>query len=163
MVATPLPPYRETTLLLRYDTEDVVRALDAVPLTCELRNLPATGDVLGKLRLSARHEHGWTFPRDVLEALEAVEAVPLPARCGFWSVPGGVALEAVVRGDSPDVGREIGDRLEARGVPLRELRLVDDGRALQRPLPLRCDLREASFASHHEPAAVASVAPAWRS
>jgi phenylacetate-coenzyme A ligase PaaK-like adenylate-forming protein len=83
IVATPFAPYRETTMLLRYDTEDVVRPL-AAPLTCSLRNLPAaTSDLLGKVRLSVRHGAGWTFPQDVLEALETVDAVPLPARCGF--------------------------------------------------------------------------------
>jgi len=36
LVATPLPPYRDTTILLRYDTQDVVRPL-AGPLSCELK------------------------------------------------------------------------------------------------------------------------------
>jgi hypothetical protein len=65
IVATPLAPYRETTILMRYDTEDVVRPL-AAPLTCSLRNLPAaTSDLLGKLRLSGA----------------ARRRVDLPARC----------------------------------------------------------------------------------
>jgi len=51
------------------------------------------------VRLAVRHEEGgWTFPRDVLEALEACEEVPLPARHGFWAVPGSVAVEVVIRG-----------------------------------------------------------------
>jgi phenylacetate-coenzyme A ligase PaaK-like adenylate-forming protein len=146
LVATPFAPYRETTILLRYDTEDVVRPL-AAPLTCSLRNLPAaTSDLLGKLRLSVRHDAGWTFPRDVLEALESVEEVPLPARCGFWGVPGGVAVEVVTRGgDGPVARRVIADRLEARQVPLRELHLREHPGELRRPLPLRSDLRETSF------------------
>jgi phenylacetate-CoA ligase len=61
-VATPFYPYRETTLLLRYETGDVVQQL-AEPLTCRLRHLPATGRLLGKLGLSVRHEGGWTYPR----------------------------------------------------------------------------------------------------
>jgi len=77
IVATPLPPYRQTTLVLRYDTQDVVRRLDE-PLTCDLCHLPATTDVLGKLRLSARYTGGWVYPRQVLEALESVDAVPCP-------------------------------------------------------------------------------------
>ena len=48
------------------------------PLTCNLRSLPATSAMLGKLRLAVRHQDGWTFPRDVLEALEALREVPLP-------------------------------------------------------------------------------------
>src|SRR6185312_4506 len=55
IVATPFAPYRQTMPLLRYDTEDAVRVLDAAP-TCRLRHLPATGQLLGKLRLSAQHE-----------------------------------------------------------------------------------------------------------
>jgi phenylacetate-CoA ligase len=144
LVVTPFAPYRETTVVLRYSTEDVARAL-AGPLTCSLRGLPATSDLLGKWRLSVRHDHGWTFPRDVLEALEAVEAVPLPARCGFWAVPHGVALEVVVRQETPTVRRKLESSLEARGVPLQELRLVEHPSLLQRPFPLRCDLKESSF------------------
>ena len=144
LVVTPFPPFRETTLLLRYDTEDVARPL-AGPLACSLRTLPATTTLLGKRRLAVRHDGGWTYPRDVLEALEAVEAVPLPARCGFRAVPGGVAVEVVAREDTPAARRAIAARLAARGVPLRELHLVRQPRQLRRPLPLRCDLRETSF------------------
>jgi hypothetical protein len=75
--------------------------------------------------------------------------VPLPARCGFWAVPGGVAVEALVRpgrADGAAVRRTVGAQLEAQGVPLRELHLVEDRARLRRPLPLRGDLREASFA-----------------
>jgi phenylacetate-CoA ligase len=144
LVLTPFPPLRETTILLRYDTQDVVRPL-AGPLTCPLRQLPATTDIQGKLRLAVHHDAGWTFPRDVLEALEAVAAVPLPARCGFWAVPGGVAVEVVAERDTPDVRRAIERSLEERGVPLWELRLVEDRSRLRHPLPLRCDLRESSF------------------
>jgi hypothetical protein len=39
IVATPLPPVRETTIVMRYDTEDVVTALPA-ELDCELRHQP---------------------------------------------------------------------------------------------------------------------------
>ena len=146
VVATPFAPYRETTILLRYDTEDVVRAM-GMPLTCSLRNrLVATSDLLGKLRLAVRHEAGWTFPRDVFEALEAVDDVPLPARCGFWAVPGGVSVEVVTRGGEGAVARRvIGEQLEAHRVPVRELYLREHAGQLRRPLPLRCDLRETSF------------------
>lgn len=145
LVVTPLPPYRETTLVLRYNTEDVVRLI-AGPLTCSLRHLPATTDLLGKLRLSVRHDLGWTYPRTVLEALEAVAAVPLPARCGFWSVPHGVAVEVVVRSTEPSVRRQIEKTLADYGVPVQELHLVQDPHQLCHPLPLRCDLQELAFA-----------------
>jgi hypothetical protein len=147
IVATPFAPYREATVLLRYDTEDVVRPLGG-PFTCSLGHLPATSDLLGKRRLSVRHEHGWTFPREVQEALEAVEAVPLPARHGCWAVPGGVAVE-VVAPDKPAVRRAIADGLEGQSVPLRQLYLVGDSGHLQHPRPLRCDLREGTFAREH--------------
>ncbi len=153
IVATPFPPFRETTILLRYDTQDVVRPV-AGPLTCSLRNLPASTDILGKLGLSVQHEDGWTFPRDVLEALECVDDVPLPARCGFWAVPGGVAVEVVVRDDTASTRRSIEASLEAWGVPVGELRLVGDRRELQHALPLRCDLREVSFGADQQNAVV---------
>jgi acyl-CoA synthetase (AMP-forming)/AMP-acid ligase II len=144
IVATPFAPFRETTLLLRYDTQDVVRPIDE-PLTCPLRHLPATSNLLGKLRYAARHDAGWTFPRDVLEAVEAVASVPLPARCGFWPVPGGVAVEVLVERDTPDVRQAVERSLETHGVPVRELRLARSRGELRQPLPLRCDLREVSF------------------
>src|SRR2546429_480596 len=74
IVATPFLPYRETTLVLRYETGDVVNLL-AEPLTCRMRHLPATSRLLGKLGLSVRHECGWTYPRQIAEALEALEEV----------------------------------------------------------------------------------------
>jgi phenylacetate-CoA ligase len=144
IVATPLPPYRDTTILLRYDTQDVVRPL-AGPLSCELQDQPATSPLLGKLRLAVRHEDGYTFPRDVLEALEEDENVPLPARYGFRAVPEGVGVEVLARRTGPSVHRAIEARLEERGVPVRELRLVDHRSELRKPIPLRCDLKEVSF------------------
>jgi phenylacetate-CoA ligase len=144
LVGTVLPPYRETTILLRYNTEDMVRALSG-PFTCNLRNMPATSHLLGKLRLSARHDHGWTFMRDVQEALEAVQAVPLPARYGFCAVPGGVAVEVRVRSATAQTRRALEAQLAERGVPVQELRLVEDPAELHRPIPLRCDLQEATF------------------
>jgi phenylacetate-coenzyme A ligase PaaK-like adenylate-forming protein len=157
VVATPFPPYRDTTMLLRYNTEDVVRPVVG-PLTCSMRALPATSNLLGKQRLSARHEDGWTLVRDVIEALEAVDAVPLPARYGFWPVPGGVAVEVVTRNQGPAVRRAIEQGLLERGVPLRRLTLCADRSQLERPLPLRCDLKETSFAKPTQPAAGRPVA-----
>ena len=115
-------------------------------LTCNLHNLQATSPLLGKLSLATRHEDGWTFARDVLEALEGAEEVPLPARYGFWTVRGGVAVEVVTRKSAgPRVRRAIETRLEEQGVPLRELNLVEHRGELQRPVPLRCDLKESAF------------------
>jgi phenylacetate-CoA ligase len=144
LVVTPFPPYRETTILLRYDTEDVVRPLEG-PLTCELQNLQAITNLLGKLRFAVRHERGWTFPRDVLEALEGCEDVPLPARYGFWAVLEGVAVEVVARRTGPGIRRTIETHLEEHGVPVQELHVVDRPDALCHQVPLRCDLKEALF------------------
>jgi phenylacetate-coenzyme A ligase PaaK-like adenylate-forming protein len=144
LAATPLPPFRETTLLLRYDTRDAVRVL-AEPLTCGRGGAPATGPIEGKLDLAVRHAGGWTTPRDVLEALEALDDVPLPARCGFWPVPGGVAVEVVTPDDRTKLRKAIGQGLEARAVPVCELHLVEGPGQLRHALPLRCDLRDAAF------------------
>jgi phenylacetate-coenzyme A ligase PaaK-like adenylate-forming protein len=133
IVATPFLPYRETMLLLRFDTQDVVRALNGGSVTTP---------VLGKLSLSARHNKGWTFQREVQEALEVVEEVPLPAHYGFWAVPGGVAVEVLVRKNTADARRKLEARLIEGGVPVAELRLVESLGQLQRPIPLRCDERD---------------------
>jgi phenylacetate-coenzyme A ligase PaaK-like adenylate-forming protein len=144
IVATPFAPYRETTILLRYDTEDVVRPImDA--LVCPLRALPATSNLLGKRRLAVRHDAGWTYPREVLEALEALDVVPLPARCGWWASGHGVTVEVAVREASSAVRRAIGQALEKRGVPVRKVELVTMPSELQRPYPHRADLRERQF------------------
>jgi hypothetical protein len=150
-VVTPFPPYRDATVVLRYNTEDVVRPV-AGPLACTLRNVPATINVMGKLRLSVRHDHGWTFPRDVLEALETVEAVPLSARCGFWAVPGGVAVDVVVREDTPEARHAIARALDEQGVPVQALDLVTEPGQVRCPLPLRCDLHETMFTQERAPA-----------
>ncbi len=145
LVATPFPPFRDTTIVLRYDTQDVVRVLEG-PLGCRMKQIPAVSDMQGKLKLSVRHEHGWTFVRDVAEALEALDDVPLPARYGFWAVSGGVGVEVVTRSQADDVKRRVEASLEGRGVPVRELHLLADRGQLRNPLPLRGDLRELSFA-----------------
>jgi acyl-CoA synthetase (AMP-forming)/AMP-acid ligase II len=144
LVLTPFPPFRETTILLRYDTEDLVRPL-AGPLTCEHRHLPATTRLLGKRRLSVHDGDGWTFPRDVVEALETLPEVPLPARYGFWAVPGGVAVEIVTRADTVQTRRVVEQSLVEHGVPLQALQLHADRSTLRRPFPLRGDLRERAF------------------
>lgn len=145
LVVTPFPPYRETTLLLRYDTQDVVRALPST-LACSLHHLPATSNILGKRSFLAQHEQGWTSPRAVLEALEAIEELSLPARCGFWSVPNGVAVEVQCHADTPALRHKIEESLQKWGVPVQALYLREHGQPLHHPLPLRCDLREYHFA-----------------
>jgi phenylacetate-coenzyme A ligase PaaK-like adenylate-forming protein len=144
LVITPFGPYRETTILLRYDTLDVARNVSG-PLECELRHLPATSNLLGKLRLSVRHDRGWTYPAEVLGALEDVDEVPLPARCGIRPEVDGVGIDVVVREDPPALRTRIAESLERFGVPLTSLRLVTNPDDLRQPYPLRCDLRELGF------------------
>ena len=144
IVATPFRPYRETTLVLRYETGDVVNLL-AEPLTCRMRHLPATSRLLGKLGLSVRHECGWTYPRQIAEALEALEEVPLPARYGYWAVPLGVAVEVVVRQATLEARHRIETSLQKQGVPIQALHLLEDRSQLRHPMPLRGDLREQVF------------------
>lgn len=144
LVATPFPPYRDTTVVLRFDTGDVVQPVIGA-LTCEHQHLPATSTILGKRRLCVEHEQGVTVPRDIIEALEDLDTVPLPARFGCWAAPGGVAVEVVTREQNEAVRSRVGDALEARGIPLRALRLVEDPSELTHPYPWRCDLRETSF------------------
>lgn len=152
IVATPFPPFRESTILLRYNTEDVVRAITS-PMTCDLRNVPATSSLLGKQRLSVRHDEGWTFLRDVVEALEDVDDVPTPARYGFWAVPGGVAVEVLVRSATGKARGRIDDALHRQGVPVHVLRLVEHPGELERPIPLRSDMQEGTLARVGSPAA----------
>ena len=144
LVVTPFAPYRDTTILLRYDTQDVVRAVGD-ELDCEHRHLPATSALLGKLPLAVRHDQGWTYPAEVLSALEDVDAVPLPARFGFWAEDGGVALDVVVHSVTDDTRRCIETSLKDHGVPVTAVRLVTESGKLRHPFPLRCDLRETGF------------------
>jgi len=161
LVVTPFPPYRETTLLLRYDTEDVVQALPD-DLSCSLRHLPATSHLLGKRRLAVQHERGWTFPRQVAEALEAIPALSLPARYGFWAVPGGVAVEVQCDIATPDLRRQVTASLETWGVPVQTVLLRERGQPLQHPVPLRCDRREQQFTDLVSDALPAPVPSDWR-
>ena len=141
ILATPFRPYRDTTILLRYDTEDLARPI-AGPLDCSLRALPATTNLLGKLQHAVQHDQGWTVPRDLLEVLEGLDEVPLPARYGVRAVSGGIALEVVTRSPERTLRSRIQNQLEERGVPVQEITLLDRVDELRYSLPLRCDLRE---------------------
>lgn len=145
IVATPFVPYRETTLLLRYDTEDIVRVLSEVP-ACSLRHLPATSNLLGKLKHAVRLGDGrWVFSRDLLEAVESAPGVPLPSRVRWAAAGEGVSIAVAV--DSHN-GREatraaIIDALVARAVPVAGLELCDS--PLPGAFPWRSDQREVTL------------------
>lgn len=144
LIVTPFPPYRETTLLLRYDTGDVVRPL-AGPLTCELNHLPATSRIEGKRSLGVEHDHGWTFQRPVQEALESLSVVPLPARYGVCRTPGGVGVDVVVRQSDRHTAAIIRQTLVDQGVPVTQVNPVPSLGQLRAPVPVRAELREFSF------------------
>ena len=151
LVLTPFPPFRETTLLLRYDTEDLVRPVSG-PLVCELQSLPtATSQVEGKRSQAIRTDAGLVCPRQILEALEALDVVPLPARYAAHAVEGRLAVELLVREATPPAERQVREALEHAGVPLRHLRLVEDIRRLRSSLSRRCDLREPAVAGGRGP------------
>lgn len=147
LVLTPFAPYFESAVRLRYDTQDLVRQLAEAP-TCSLRGQPATGHSLGKKALSVHHAGGWTTPRDILEAIEGIDELPLPARCGFWAEESGQSVvdNVTVEVVAPEQLRAtIIQALESRGVPLGTLILVDSPRRLQRPLLFRGDLHESGM------------------
>lgn len=147
LVLTPFAPHRESMVILRYNTGDLVQAL-AESCTCSLRHQPATGPLLGKARLSVHHRHGWTTPRSVLEALERLELLPLPARAGFWAHEDGVTVEVAVAAPSPELHAQIMAALWAQDVPVRALYLRTSTEQLINPLPWRGDLVEQSFTSN---------------
>jgi phenylacetate-coenzyme A ligase PaaK-like adenylate-forming protein len=146
LVLTPFPPFRETTLLLRYDTEDLVRPV-AAALRCELQSLPtATSHVEGKVKQAIRTDAGYVCPRQILEALEALDVVPLPARYAARAVDGGLAIELLVREATRSNEQRVREALDQAGVPIRSLRLVENRLRLQSPLSRRSDRREPAFA-----------------
>lgn len=146
LVATPLPPYRETTIVLRYNTLDIAKPV-AGPFTCSLKQAPtATSNILGRFKHCVKHEKGWTTTRDVAEALESIEEITLPARYGFWKAKGkGVEVEVMLPKSSAKIKRKIISNLEKNAVPVSRLHVVDDKNKLKKPIPLRCDLKDFTY------------------
>lgn len=145
LVVTPYLPYRETTLVLRLATGDLVRTLTERPTTCQYAELPATSPLLGKATASATAGGRPFHQRDVLEVLEAERAVPLPVRYALEVADDGVDLHVRVVEDDP----ALRDRLEAgaaeRGLPLRKLVLHDDDATMPPPQFQRAWLRETTI------------------
>ena len=63
---------------------------------------------------------------EVLEGEILSSELPLPARFGYWAVPGGVEVEVVIRQEmkTEAVARKIWAALEGQGVPVREVHLL---------------------------------------
>jgi phenylacetate-coenzyme A ligase PaaK-like adenylate-forming protein len=146
LVLTPFLPFREATVILRYDTGDMVRTL-VDPCECTLSHRPATGPLLGKKRFCLRTEDGWFGPRDILEVLEPNCEVPLPVRCGLWATADGLGVEVVVQEVSTMLRQQIAEQLQSAGIPVSTLKLVTDPTQLVHPLPWRGDLHEQSFSN----------------
>lgn len=144
LVLTPFAPYRESLVLLRYDSEDLVQR-PAQPHGCKLEHLPAVGRLLGKRRLAVRHPQGWTTVRAVAEALEAVDDLPLPARYRFHAHGDGVAVSVLVPQVTTAHRNQIEASLRHQGVALAALDLTTDPATLPNPIPLRGDLHEGTF------------------
>lgn len=150
LTVTPYAAYRDTTVLLRYLTGDLVRVLpDGDRLGCELAGVPATSRVLGRV-LPQAGGAPWSAltTRDVLDLLQAERAVPLPTRFALEGTPNGPILHVM----APGAGRTLLARIEERAadlaLPLRGVVLVDDPADLPAPCPVRADLREGSFEHH---------------
>jgi phenylacetate-coenzyme A ligase PaaK-like adenylate-forming protein len=146
VVITPFFPYRDCMPVFRYDTRDVVRCLSGDPLTCEVSGLPATSKVLGKAdQLLRLGPNDTVAPRTLIEAVEALPTEPWPARFRTTIEDGRISLtlpESTIAG----IGHAEATRHFAeRGLDV-DLALVPDGEA-KSLRPLRCDLRETTFAA----------------
>ncbi|MFC5826480.1 phenylacetate--CoA ligase family protein [Nonomuraea insulae] len=134
IVVTPYSAFRDTTLLLRYVTGDLVKVLpeEETP-TCALAALPATSRVLG------RRSPGGLTTRDVLDLLQAEHALPLPTR---YALEGTILYVVAGKGEQGLLGR-LEER--AHGLPLTGIVLVETAEDLPAPCRLRADLLEISF------------------
>jgi phenylacetate-coenzyme A ligase PaaK-like adenylate-forming protein len=146
VVVTPFFPYRECMPVFRYDTRDVVRPLDNKTLSCEISGLPATSKILGKAdQLIRLGPNDIVSPRELVEAIDALPTEPWPARFRATVDSGRITLTlpASAVGDLGEAASE--QHFADRGLDVR-VAVVDDEQA-SRLRPLRCDLRETTFAA----------------
>jgi len=143
-VITPYYPYRECMPVFRYDTRDVVRRLPDGPLGCELAGVPATSTILGKASQLLWPGGRLVTPRDLVEACEALPTRQWPARFAAEVRDGRIRLslpQAAVDGYGH---RATVAHFADRGLEVDLAVLPDEQAAALRPL--RCDLRETTFA-----------------
>ncbi|MFB4268021.1 phenylacetate--CoA ligase family protein [Nonomuraea sp. GTA35] len=134
IVVTPYSTFRDTTLLLRYVTGDLVRTLpEGETPSCALAALPAASRVLGRM------SPGGVTTRDVLDLLQAEHALPLPTR---YALEGDLLYVVAGKHDPGLLGR-LEER--AHGLPLTGIVLVETAEDLPAPCRLRADLLELSF------------------
>jgi phenylacetate-coenzyme A ligase PaaK-like adenylate-forming protein len=141
LVVTPYPPFRETTLLLRYATGDLVRVLTETP-SCEMAGQPATSPLLGKAEFSPTVRDLRLYQRDVLELLERQVAVPLPVRYQVAAAADGFDLHVLGPEDDPALVARLETHAAEHDLPIRKIVLHDDPAALARPQFVRALLRE---------------------
>ncbi|MGH3389658.1 MAG: phenylacetate--CoA ligase family protein, partial [Actinomadura sp.] len=137
LTVTPYASYRDTTVLLRYLTGDLVRVLSAGERPdCEMAGIPATSRVLGRMTAEA------LTTRDVLDLLQAERELPLPTRYALDDAGRGTVLYVV----ADRISRALLARLEERAadlaLPLAGIVLVDDSAELAAACRVRADLRE---------------------
>lgn len=141
LTVTPYSLYRDTTLLLRYQTGDLVRRYaENEQFDCDLRTLPAISRILGRVGVGAGHR-----ARDILDVLEGERAVPLPARHSLTEDSTGVRLHVAVEYPHEQLRSRLEERISERGLGITDVVLVDDVADLPVPCPVRADLREPSY------------------
>lgn len=142
LVVTPCFPYRETTIVLRLATGDLVRVLPEQPTGCSMAGVPATSPVLGRAALTATAGDRPLYQRDVLEVLESEPAVPLPARWALEAAADGADLHVAVADDDAALLGRLEDAVAERGLPVRKVVLHTDASAMPPPQFARAWLRE---------------------
>lgn len=139
LVITPFTIFRKTTLLLRYATGDLVTVLpDRDKLDCEMRNIPATSKILGRMTDAT------ISTRAVLDLLQGEPALPLPTRYAVDD-EGGV-LYVVGNPEDTALSERLHERVAGLALSIRGVVVVDSPERLPAPCHLRADLREHSFA-----------------
>lgn len=145
LVLTPFPPFRETTLVLRYATGDLVRRVDG-ELTCEMAGIPATSRIVGRdVGAGSRRLQ----ERDLLELLHSERRLPLPAHYGLVPTDTGVEVHLAAHVE-PDVARDLERAASAQSLPIDSFTLHESAKTLPNRQFVRALLKDTTVA--HDPA-----------
>ncbi len=147
LVITPYFPYRDCMPVFRYDTRDVARRLPDEELTCEVADIPATGQILGKADHLLRLGGEVITPRQLIDAVEALPTAPWPAR--YRAAAEGRRLRLTLPASAVDGCGHAEARRHlagALGVDV-DLAVVGDDQATSLR-HTRSDLRETTFTQH---------------
>ncbi|MGH3398775.1 MAG: phenylacetate--CoA ligase family protein [Streptosporangiaceae bacterium] len=144
IVITPYFPYRDCMPVFRYDTRDVVRCLAGEVLSCEMANIPAASQILGKADSLLRPGPADVItPRQLTEAIEALPTEPWPARYRAAVHGGRIRLTlpaAAISGYGETAARQ---HFAAAGLDVDLVTVSDDQAESLRHT--RSDLREPTF------------------